>query len=143
MKTYQWQSRIRFHQADPAGWMFFGRAFELAHTCLEDFLVHAGIAWESWFHSDLYAMPIRKAEADYQRPLPSGQVYEIQAFVEKIGNSSVAFVFQFLAKGQICLVVKSTHVLLDLKTQTPAAWPPEFRQALTPYLHTSASVGDQ
>lgn len=141
MQSFRWQNRMRFHQADPAGWMFFGRAFELAHDCMEDLLVDAGFAWRDWFANKDYAMPIRQAQADYRRPIPAGAVYDIEAFVRHLGETSVGFEFIFRSGDQVCLVLQSTHVLLNLQTQKPEAWPTGFRQNLSKFLRSEeASV---
>lgn len=128
---FRYQGQIRFHEADPAGWMFFGRAFELAHDCLEDFLVFAGFEWAEWFKNSNFAMPIRKADADYRRPLAVGTKYEIECRVLNVGTSSVNFEFTFKSGLDICLVLNSTHVLMDLKTQKSVPWPENFRLKLT------------
>lgn len=135
MQSFRWQNRMRFHQADPAGWMFFGRAFELAHDCMEDLLVAAGFGWTEWFANERFAMPIRQAQADYRRPIPAGALYEVEAVVRRLGDTSVSFRFTFVSEGATCLILDSTHVLLDLRTKTPAPWPAEFRAKLAAYVH--------
>lgn len=142
---------MRFHQADPAGWMFFGRAFELAHDSMEDLLLAAGFDWKEWFANERFAMPIRQAQADYRRPIPAGALYEVEAVVRRLGDTSVSFRFTFRAvdtddtgnpsEGAICLILDSTHVLLDLRTKTPAPWPAEFREKLAAFM-SPAKVDD-
>lgn len=140
MTAFRWQNRMRFHQADPAGWMFFGRAFELAHDCLEDFLVEAGIPWKDWFANSQLAMPIRKAEADYVRPIAAGELYEVQAEITKLGQTSIGFQFRFLVNSELCLTLKSTHVLISTQSKTPTPWPDSLRQRLEVYV--TPRVGD-
>lgn len=134
MKSFKSTQRMRFHQADPAGWMFFGRAFELAHDALEDFLVDAGFEWKEWFASREFAMPIRKAEADYRKPIPAGAVYQIEAQVTRMGTTSVSFQFRFQIEAELCLVLDSTHVLINTQTKSPVPWPATFRARLAEYL---------
>lgn len=119
--------------------MFFGRAFELAHDCMEDLLVEAGFGWKDWFANSHYAMPIRQAQADYRRPIPAGQLYEIEAVVKRIGDTSVSFQFTFRVENQVALVLDSTHVLLDVNQKMPTAWPADFRAKLAAYTQTEGS----
>lgn len=142
--VFEWNSQIRFHQADPAGWMFFGRAFELAHDCFEDFLQHLGLNWKDWFQNSRYAMPIRKAEADYRRPLPAGAEFQIRAHVSRLGETSVTLKFEFYRGADLCLVLQSTHVLMNIQTQKSEAWPPLFWDKLLPYAaEVAASKGKE
>lgn len=139
MKSFRWQNRMRFHQADPAGWMFFGRAFELAHDCMEDLLVEAGFPWKDWFANEQFAMPIRQAQADYRRPIPAGALYEVEAVVKRLGGTSVSFQFTFRIGGETALILDSTHVLLDVKAKAPTPWPADFRERLAAYLSTEGA----
>lgn len=68
-KTFHTEIQIRFREADPAGILFFGHVFALAHDCFEGFIEETGFGWKNWFNvRGEYLVPIRHTEANYLRP---------------------------------------------------------------------------
>lgn len=136
--TYRWSSQIRFHQADPAGWMFYGAAFELAHDCFEDFVGHLEIPRKDWFESKKIAVPVRATQANYLAPLRAGDHFEIQMSLTKIGDSSLTAQFRFFKKDTLCLEIESTHVFMSVESQTKCPIPPEIKDRLLLFTHGSS-----
>lgn len=91
--------QISFRLADPAGILFFGNFFDLAHDILERFLQHRGITWAEWFNHPTLAFPIRHAESDFHAPLKAGESYDVEASVVETSSSSVTFQVSFLSDG--------------------------------------------
>lgn len=134
-QTFHWKGLVRFHQADPAGWMFYGSAFQLVHDCFEDFISHLDIPRAEWFSNPQWAVPVRATKADYRAPLRVGDHFEIDLHLSNLGESSLTVNFE-LKKGETsCLSVETTHVFMDTKTQRKCAIPPDFRRRLEAY-HT-------
>ncbi len=132
--AFRWPSQIRFHQADPAGWMFYGTAFAIAHDCFEDFISHLEIPRNEWFESKTLAVPIRATKANYLAPLRVGDHFEIRMHVSQIGESSLTVQFRFFKEQTMCLEVHTTHVFMDLATQSKCPIPHEIRERLVRYL---------
>ncbi len=129
-KSFQCESKLRFHQADPSGWMFFGAAFELMHDCYEDFVVSMGFEWPKWFNNSEWAVPIRATEAEYNNVIRPGEVLQIDVSVLKVGETSFTLAFDFRQKEKSACVVKSTHTFLDKKNGQKRPIPDEIRQKL-------------
>jgi acyl-CoA thioesterase FadM len=87
-ETFQSRIQIKFHEADPAGIMYFANIFSLAHDTFELFIQKAGYTWAEWFKQTEYIIPIRHAECDYLRPFKAGDVYDVQAMVSEFSTSS-------------------------------------------------------
>lgn len=142
--TFKWPSQIRFHQADPAGWMFYGTAFEITHDCFEDFIAHLEIPRKDWFESKIFAVPVRATEAIYHAPLRVGDHFEIQMNLSHLGESSLKVRFRFVKPAMVvgspptpqivCLEIQTTHVFMGLESQKKCPIPPEFRNRLARFL---------
>lgn len=127
---FKWENQLRFNQADPSGWMFFGSAFELMHACYEDFVVSLGFTWAQWFSNPEWALPIRATEAEYLNILRPGEKLTIDLSIQKIGETSFSLAFQIQQRDKVACVVKSTHAFLDKKTGQKRPIPEDIRKKL-------------
>jgi acyl-CoA thioesterase FadM len=108
---------LGFGDADPAGAVFYPRAFALAHQTVENLLRQSEVGWENWFASAKHAAPLRRAEADFFLPLRPGASVVTRAAVEKIGTTSVTFrVDLFESTGRLAATIRTTHVMIDKAT---------------------------
>ncbi len=120
---------LRFGDCDPAGAIFYPRAFELAHAAVEDFIRLSPIGWEKWFASPEQAAPIRHAEAEFIAPIRAGDTLTLRVAVEQNGETSVTFAVNFLnAAGRVAVRVRTVHVLIDKATGRPTALTAEMRR---------------
>lgn len=130
MLTGRKQCLIRFADADPAGVVFYPRAIAMAHSAVEDLVRGSSLGWDAWFASPVHAAPLRRAEADFFLPMKPGQKFEIRSRVEKIGDTSVAFVVEFLGEDQRTAArIRTVHVVIDKATGQPAPLTAEMREA--------------
>lgn len=58
-KVFRTKKTLTFREADPAGIMFFGNVFAIAHDAFEEFIVAAGYTYQEWFGQTDYLIPIR------------------------------------------------------------------------------------
>lgn len=133
-QVFQTQVTIKFHEADPAGIMYFGRLPSLAHDCFEQFIVAAGYAWGEWFKTPKAIIPIRHLETDFLSPFRPGETYDVDVTVSRIGESSFQMHYLFRKGDRKHGVVKMVHAHLDPKTFEKKALPEDIRTRLTPYL---------
>ncbi len=127
---YKYKTQISFDQCDPAGIIFYGRTFELAHRAFERLVVEAGIKWDDWFASDVFAVPIVHGEVDYFSPLRPGHEIEVICAVDKIGESSVAFAYRIEREGELAAKLKTVHVFMNIADQTKMEIPEGIRAKL-------------
>ncbi len=126
MKIYKTQIRIKFREADPARIMFFGNILDITHDVFEEYIQFVGYSWKEWFEPKDFMVPIRHVEVDFLIPFIAGDVYDVEACVESIGNTS--FVMKYVyssAKGTHC-IVKQAHAFLDFKTKQKIPVPSSF-----------------
>jgi YbgC/YbaW family acyl-CoA thioester hydrolase len=134
----EFKYRVSFDEADGEGIVFFGNYFRLAHRAFEDFMPALGIPWHEWFKNDIWAVPLRHVECDYQRPLIPGQMIVVKINVESIGESSAHFVYEIrdLDSGAVCAKLKTSHVFVTRPKNAMKKFriPDEIRKRLEPAL---------
>jgi acyl-CoA thioesterase FadM len=108
---------LSFGDADPAGVVFYPRALALAHEAVESLVRHSTVGWEDWFASATHASPLRRAEAEFFRPMLPGEEITTRAEVEKVGTTSATFRVDFLDRqGRTAATVRTTHVRIEKAT---------------------------
>lgn len=132
-QPYKSEVNIKFHQADPAGIMFFGHVFTLAHDTYEGFIQACGFRWKDWFLDHKYLVPIRHTECDFMRPFRAGETYQVEAEVIEFSSSSFVMKYQFLKENASHAIVKMVHTCLDQKSFQKTAIPQSVREALSKF----------
>lgn len=111
---YKIEIQIPFHQVDPAGILFFGHVFTIAHQAFETFITETlNIQWQEWFQNPEWCVPLKHVSADYLRPIVGGDRYIVSIAVEEVKETS--FILKtIISKDDIdhCHV-KSVHLFVD------------------------------
>lgn len=126
--------QIKFREADPAGILFFGNILSLAHDTFEEFIQNAGFTWNEWFKTDEFIVPIRQTEAQFLSPFMPGQFYQIEVFVEKIGDSSLKMKYTFLQDYKVHAEVSMVHTFLNFQTKSKIRVPEKVRVKLEKFV---------
>src|SRR6185437_6447175 len=88
------KNKVRMHDTDMAGILYFPRQFRFAHDALEDFIESIGLTFDDVFRKEHFVFVIVHAEADYLAPLRVGDRIEVALSIEAIGNSSFTVFYQ-------------------------------------------------
>ena len=110
---YKFEKTINFYDCDPAGILFYARIYELTHAAYEGLVDSFNLKEDYWANDD-YVVPIIHSEAKYHKPITYGQVITVEVSVTQIKTSS--FELQYDCKnenGEVCVAVKTVHVLID------------------------------
>ena len=128
---YLYQTKIKLHQTDAAGLLFFAHQFEIIHDAYESLLERIGFGFAELIRKKDFFLPIVHAEADYKKPLFVGDVIEIQVRVENIGETSFTFSYLLLNhKAEVIGTARTVHVTMDKKTQQKISLPPAMREKI-------------
>jgi YbgC/YbaW family acyl-CoA thioester hydrolase len=104
--------RINFFDCDPAGIMFYGNAFFLAHSAYEEMLTSAGLT--DYWTSDNFIVPIIRADTDYLKPLRAGDEVEIEVKVSNLKERSFELTCTCrLEDGTNTFNTKTVHIFTD------------------------------
>lgn len=128
-------NKVRMHDTDMAGILYFARQFRFVHDALEDFVESEGISFDRVFHQEHFVFVIVHVEADYLAPLRVGDLLEVHLEVEKIGNSSFTIHYKIYRQDRTLVgTAQTVHVALDSKKRTKIPIPTILRHKLEKHL---------
>ena len=128
---YTYQTKIKLHDTDAAGILFFSHQFELIHDAYETLLETIGFSFAELIRNRDFFLPIIHAESDYKSPLFVGDPVEIQVVVENIGTTSFTFAYKLLnTKKEVVGTAKTVHVTVDKKTHQKIPIPKDMRSKI-------------
>jgi len=132
------QNKVRMHDTDMAGILYFPRQFRFIHDAWEDMLEAEGISFEEMVHHKKFLFVVVHAEADYFQPLKVGDELEVQIQVVRIGNTSFTMGYEIFKKGgDLVGTGKTVHVCLDSKNRSKIPIPDLLMGILKKYYHQS------
>ena len=128
---YIYQTKIKLHDTDAAGILFFSHQFELIHDAYEMLLETIGFSFAELIRNRDFFLPIVHAESDYKSPLFVGDPIEIQVTVEHLGTTSFTFAYKLLnTKKEVVGTAKTVHVTVDKKTHQKIPLPKSMREKI-------------
>jgi len=132
---YLAKNKVRMHDTDMAGRLYFARQFRFAHDALEDLVEHEGFEFDYLFHKEDFVIVIVHCEADYYKPLKVGDLLATRLTVERAGTTSFTLLYQFYKEEGEELVgtARTVHVTLDKKSGEKIEIPGRFRKILEKY----------
>ena len=132
VRNHAEQVVIPFGDADPAGIVFYPRLIALAHNVVENLIRDSSLGWSAWFASPDHGAPVCRVEADFLLPMAAGATFTAHAQVEKVGETSVAFVVEFRGdRGEVAALVRTVHVLVDKATGKPTTLSEAMRRVFS------------
>lgn len=128
---YVYQHKIKLHETDAAGLIFFSHQFKLMHDAYECVLENIGYGFSELLRNKEYFLPIVHAEADYKLPLFVGETIEIQVTVEDVGTTSFTFAYKILnAKNELVGSGRTVHVTMDKKSNSKIPLPEDMKERI-------------
>lgn len=117
-KTFDYEVFIPFYWSDPAGILFFGQSFSIAHLAFEQFVIHKlSMKWNEWFQNPAWIVPVKQAEAHFSIPLFAGKNCLVKLQIADIRTSSFTSFYHIFQDEKECCVVKTVHVFCDRQTK--------------------------
>jgi 4-hydroxybenzoyl-CoA thioesterase len=117
---------VRFAEIDRAGIVYYPRFFHYFHIAFEEFFAdRVGIPYNVLIDRDRRGFPTVHAECDYRSPIRFGDVLRVEVSVEKIGRSSVVFLYRLRrsAKAKVSAEARITVVCIDMDSFRPVPIP--------------------
>lgn len=131
-------NKVRMHDTDMAGILYFAKQFRFIHDALEDLVEKEGFSFDHLFHTSHFVFVIVHAEADYLAPVKVGDLLEVHVEVENLGSSSFTMSYKiFKVNGVMMGKAKTVHVSLDAKTRQKIPLPDVLKKILQKYQPTS------
>ena len=111
---FRYRFRIRLHDTDAAGVLFFAHLLRHAHDAYEHLMEAADLPLDAWLREPgRPALPITQASARFERPMRHGDLIEVELWVEELRQRSFALVYRFSdCEGRTCANARTVHVMV-------------------------------
>jgi acyl-CoA thioester hydrolase len=122
------EKKVFYHDTDSGGVVYYANYLKFMEEARTEFCTSRGVNVAAWFKKGI-AFVVVHVEIDYKAPAQYGDVLQVSAAVDKLGDSSIHFV-QEIRKDQKLLVCARTVwacIGKDFKTQS---LPGEVRSGL-------------
>jgi acyl-CoA thioester hydrolase len=87
--------RVRWSETDAAGIMHFSRYFVICERLEEEFYFHIGLGEKVRMAGTKIWFPRVHAHCDYKKPLMPRTIYEVALTKIELGESSIAYSYEF------------------------------------------------
>jgi 1,4-dihydroxy-2-naphthoyl-CoA hydrolase len=130
MNTFTKTLTPHFRQTDSAGVLFFNEAFNLFHDAYEEWAAALVGDAKTWFNNETWAVPIKKANADFRRPLYAFDPCEVKITLQTVGQTSFQLTTEIWQNNALRCTLETVHVFLSKKEKSPQGIPEEIRAKL-------------
>ena len=126
-----YQTKIKLHETDAAGVLFFSNQAKIIHDAYETLLERIGFAFADILKEKDFFVPIVHCTCDYNVPLFVGDLVEIQVTVAKVGKTSFTLSYKLLDASQNLVgSTQTVHVTVNRDTKKKIPLPQDLRTKL-------------
>jgi 1,4-dihydroxy-2-naphthoyl-CoA hydrolase len=134
-EPFVYEFRVRLHDTDAAGVLFFGHLFRHLHDAYESFMGSIGFPLAELIAPSTtaasVALPIVHAEADYSSPLHHGDTVSVGLTVAEVRTRSFALDYVLAdSRGCTCARGRTVHVMAHPGDPASVRLPEGLRYAL-------------
>ena len=130
-----YSTKIKLHETDAAGFIFFSNLFKIAHDAYEFLLAEIGFPVADILSKSDYKLVIVHAEADFFYPLKVNDEIVVKIELEKIAKTSFILYYNIIDISKKTVAeVKTVHVSIDKINSRKKPLSKEFETALKDYL---------
>lgn len=120
--------KIKLHDTDAAGILFFSNQFKYIHDAYEELLDKIGFGFSVLLTQKDYFLPIVHAESDYCSPVFAGDIVTIEVTVDEIGKTSFAFSYKITNQNAILVgKARTVHVTIDKHSREKINLPADLK----------------
>ena len=128
---FTYQTKIKLHDTDAAGVIFFANQFKIIHDAYESLLEGIEFGFANLIRNKDFFLPIAHAESDYKAPLFVGDVIEVQVKIGRVGQTSFTLTYTLLnARQEIVGTGRTIHVTVSKATHQKIFLPADLRAKL-------------
>jgi 1,4-dihydroxy-2-naphthoyl-CoA hydrolase len=132
--AYEHRLRVRFHDTDPAGIVFFANIFVYCHDAFEEMLRAVGMPLDELIRAKEQILPLGHAEADFRKPFRHGVLVTVRVVVGKLSERSVRIDYELRDDaGELLATCSTVHIAVDPATGRSTGLSPRLRAALEPH----------
>ena len=111
---YNYQTKIKLHETDAAGLLFFANQFKIIHDAYEGLLEELGFGFPDLLKDHDFFLPIVHAESDFKKPTHGGDRITVQTSLQELGRTSFTLRHEILnEQGETAAIVTTVHVAVN------------------------------
>ena len=129
MTVYQTRQKVLFKHCDPAGIVFYPRAFEIVNDAVEAFF-DEGLGWPFEALLTTHGVPTVDTHTRFVAPMRHGDWLDLTLRVTRVGRTSLGYRLEACCDGQERFTTEAVLVLTD-GAGRPTPWPDAIRAKLT------------
>lgn len=134
------QELVRFQHCDPAGIVFYPRAFEMINATVEDWFASLGMPFARMHGPEGHGVPTAEISAAFRHPMRLGETLDLALRLVRLGRSSAGVQVTASCAGAPRFEARSTLVWVNMDTGRPAPWPEELRARMAAQLEDPADA---
>lgn len=115
------RERVRLADTDSSGLIYFGAVTAWLSRAHAELVLALGFPQEGLTPTPM--LPVVNANLSYHDRLALGDAYELRAWVEQAGTTSLVMGFDITRGDTRCVSARMTHVHLEPATMRPASLP--------------------
>ncbi|HVS54505.1 MAG TPA: thioesterase family protein [Opitutaceae bacterium] len=126
---FSYQRTVRLADTDAAGVVYFARVLSLCHEAYEEALAAAGLDLNDLLGAGGIVVPIAKSEAEYLRPLRTGDKLRIVVTPDTHSEKTFSLRFEVVKLGapeKLAARVRTEHVCTSPAKRERAPLPPKL-----------------
>jgi 1,4-dihydroxy-2-naphthoyl-CoA hydrolase len=124
---FTYHRTIHFADTDAAGVVFFANYLAIGHEAYEEALAAAGIDLARFFAGTGTMVPVARSEADYQRPLRTGDRVAVELTPKRLTEDSFEIRYTLTRLGPPAKragLLRTVHICIASSTRRRHALPP-------------------
>lgn len=128
---FTYTTKVRLHDTDAAGIIFFANQFKFIHDAYEELLEKKfAQGFQAILKGTRYFQPIVHAESDFKAPVFAGDKLAITVKLHSIGKTSFSLEYTLKRAKTLVGTAKTVHVTVDQKTRKKIPLPSNLRRSL-------------
>jgi len=132
---FTYKTKIRLHDTDAAGIIFFANQLKIVHDAYEELLEKNHLGFAMMLKKTDFFLPIVHVESDYIKSVFAGDKIVVAVKVGHIGKTSCSFEYTIKRGTTLVGAAKTVHVAIDQKTRQKIPLPSILIAALKKHLH--------
>ena len=129
--SFRCEIPIRFADCDVARIVYYPRLLHFCHVTMEEcFHRRVGVPYHIVLGKEDVGYPAVRVEIDVQKPVPMGEVLDMEMDVERLGRRSVDFVYTGRSRsdGLVAFVARCRSVATSMARWESRDMPPHHRE---------------
>jgi 1,4-dihydroxy-2-naphthoyl-CoA hydrolase len=125
--AFTYPRTVHFADTDAAGVVYFANYLAICHEAYEEALGAAGMELGAFFANTGLVVPIVRSEADYLRPVKTGDRLRVAVAPSALSENSFEIRFEIVRLGRpekLAGRLRTEHVCIDARTRDRRALPP-------------------